>query len=399
MDDETPIQENQEHLHEDGVIQSPIGSLRELMDLASGRMPDGQAAREDSGIIDAPPFPFLAIVGQEEMKLVLLLTLINPSIGGVLLLGPRGTGKTTAVRGLTDLLPKVPRSLCYYGCMPEDIETGGVDAVCQDCAKKFAMGDPIAVLDQVRLVELPLNSEIDDVLGSLDERATQQDRLRIRRGILSQADRNLLYVDEVNLLSDEIADAILDASAQGRYTVRRGSFSSTFRSRFALIGSMNPEEGQLRPQILDRFGLRVFLRGLDDQSERLEAYKRVRAYSNNPLEFLSQFSKGTTIAREEIQMARDRLSEVELPEKIAEMGLSLINKLGIQSLRAEITLFEAARAHAIADARVKVEAQDLKVIAPFALHLRHTKQIQEAKTGSAAEEDEINAAIQEVIPE
>ncbi len=128
------------------------------------------------------PFPFLALVGQQEMKLALLLALINPNIGGVLLVGPRGTGKTTAVRSLVDLLPKSPRSLCYYGCMPEDIETGGIDAVCPDCAKKYGIGDPLAVMDRVRLIELPLNSQIDDVVGGLSDRAALHDRMRLKRG-------------------------------------------------------------------------------------------------------------------------------------------------------------------------------------------------------------------------
>jgi magnesium chelatase subunit I len=235
----------------------PPRSLRELIDRVSGRDLKFRISAEDAGLAEILPFPFLALVGQTEMKLSLILALINPVIGGVLLIGPRGTGKTTAVRSLIDLLPQVPRSLCHYGCLPEDIETGGIDAVCPDCAQKFAQGEPISKLDRVRLVELPLNARIEDVVGGLDERAAVHERMRIRRGILSQADRNILYIDEVNLLSDEIIDAILDAAAQGSYTVRRGAVTATYRSRFTLIGSMNPEEGRLRPQIMDRFGLRL----------------------------------------------------------------------------------------------------------------------------------------------
>jgi magnesium chelatase subunit I len=143
------------------------------------------------------------------MKLALLISLVNPAVGGVLLIGPRGTGKTTAVRGLVDLLPEVPRSLCYYGCMPEDIEIGGIDAVCPDCAQKYAAGEPLTRSDRVRLVELPLNARLEDVIGGLDERAVIHDRMRLRRGILAQADRNLLYIDEVNLLANEAVDARL----------------------------------------------------------------------------------------------------------------------------------------------------------------------------------------------
>ncbi len=160
---------------------------------------------------------------------------------------------------------------------------GGIDAVCPDCAKKYAEGKPLSALDRVRLIELPLKSQLEDVVGGIDERlALSHERLRIRRGILAQADRNLLYIDEINLLANHIVDAILDAAAQGSYTVRRGPISATYHARFILVGSMNPEEGGLRPQILDRFGLRVIVRGLDDLSETLEAYRRVQAYLANP---------------------------------------------------------------------------------------------------------------------
>ena len=226
--------------HQSGEMNASVRSLRELIEAASGRAVNAQLEQEDSGRAEVLPFPFLALVGQTEMKLALLLALINPNVGGVLLIGPRGTGKTTAIRGLVDLLPDVPRSLCYYGCMPEDIEIGGIDAVCPDCARKYAMNEPIAALDRVRLVELPLNAQLDDVVGRIDERAALHERIRFRRGILAQADKNLLHVDEVNLLADEVVDAILDASAQGVYTVRRGSMAATYRSQFALIGWMNP---------------------------------------------------------------------------------------------------------------------------------------------------------------
>ena len=195
---------------------------------------DVSQSQQDSGLVEKLPFPFLAIVGQVEMKYSLLLALINPAIGGVLLVGPRGTGKTTAIRGLVDLVPEIPRSLCYYGCLPEDIETGGIDAVCPNCARKFAMGEALAALDKIRLVELPLNSRLEDVVGVVDDSITGPDRLRLHRGILAHADHNLLLVDEVNLLSDEVVDSILDAAAYGSYTVRRGFTSATFRSRFVL---------------------------------------------------------------------------------------------------------------------------------------------------------------------
>ena len=227
-------------------------------------------------------YPFLALVGQREMRLALMLGLVNPNVGGVLLIGPRGTGKTTAVRSLTDLLPPVSRSLCPYGCLPEDVQAGGQDAICPDCARRYAQGESLVYQDRVRLIELPLNARIEDVVGGLDERAAIHSGCASSRGLLARADQNLLYVDEVNLLGDEIVDAILDAAAQGNYTVQRGPLAAVYRARFVLIGSMNPEEGRLRPQILDRFGLRVVVRGLEEQTDRMEAYRRSVSYRASP---------------------------------------------------------------------------------------------------------------------
>ena len=374
--------------------QPPVRSLRELIDRVSGRHLDALAEAEDSGIVtEVLPFPFLALVGQQEMKLALLLSLINPNIGGVLLVGPRGTGKTTAVRSLVDLLPESPRSLCYFGCMPEDVETGGIEAVCPDCAKKYGEGESLAVMDRVRLIELPLNARIDDVVGGLDDRAAIHDRMRLKRGILSQADRNLLYVDEVNLLADDVVDAILDAAAQGSYTVRRGPISATYRSRFALIGSMNPEEGRLRPQILDRFGLRLMIRGLEDPDDRLEAYRRVQAYLARPRETVSRYAHETAIVQAEIENARSALPEVVLTDEVAQQGLDIIKQIRLDSLRAEITLFEAARAHAAADQRTQVTPADLKSVAPMALRLRRSSFIVDYFAQQEDEEQELAAVL------
>jgi len=368
-------------------------SLRELVDYVSGKsIPT--LPQEDSGLAEVMPFPFLAIVGQREMKLALLLGLVNPNLGGILLVGPRGTAKTTAVRSLLDLLPKVERSTCHYGCLPEDVETGGITAICPDCAKKYAAGEPLTTSDRARLVELPLNSRLEDVVGGIDERSTvTHERMRVRRGILAQADRNLLYIDEVNMLSDKIVDAILDAAAQGTYTVRRGPISATYRARFLLIGSMNPEEGHLRPQILDRFGLRVIVKGLEKQSERLEAYRLVQAYLNNPRQMIAQFADEILAAREEIQAARQRLREVTLPDTVANPAINLVQKMGIDSLRAEITWFESARAYTAADGRTKVTAEDLKVVAPMALRLRRSPFMTEYINNQQGEEEELSTLL------
>ena len=377
-------------------LAHPFRSLRELVDTISGRHLPALTA-EESSLAEALPFPFLAIVGQREMKLALLLSLINPSIGGVLLVGPRGTAKTTAVRSLLDLLPQVKRSLCYYGCLPEDIETGGIDAVCPDCAKKYAEGQPLVAPDRVRLVELPLNSRLEDVVGGLDDRITVHERQRVQRGILAQSDRNLLYIDEINLLSDDIVDAILDAAAQGSYTVRRGPLSATYRARFVLIGSMNPEEGRLRPQIQDRFGLRVVVHGLEDPSERLEAYRRVQAYLANPHRMSASYAGEMQTAAEEIQSARLRLKDVVLPDKVAKPAINLVQKMGIDSLRAEITWFEAARAYACADGRLKVIPADLQAVAAMSLRLRRSQFMTDYFSAQSGEESELEHLVKSLV--
>ena len=379
--------------HQSGEMNSSVRSLRELIEAASGRAVNAQLEQEDSGRAEVLPFPFLALVGQTEMKLALLLALINPNVGGVLLIGPRGTGKTTAIRGLVDLLPDVPRSLCYYGCMPEDIEIGGIDAVCPDCARKYAMNEPIAALDRVRLVELPLNAQLDDVVGRIDERAAIHERIRFRRGILAQADKNLLHVDEVNLLADEVVDAILDASAQGVYTVRRGSMAATYRSQFALIGSMNPEEGHLRPQILDRFGLRIVVRGLINTEERLEAYKRTAAYLSGPRKLIRYYEEDTKLVKQEIQTARDTVAKVTIPEEVSSLALEIIRTLQIDSLRAEITLFEAARAYAAMDGRQEVCSEDIRVVTPMAVRMRRSGYMNQYFAERIIEEEEISQTI------
>lgn len=355
-----------------GEVQVPIQSLRELIDMVTGRAFQEQLNQEDAGLAEVLPFPFLGLVGQMEMKLALLIAVINPMVSGVLLVGPRGTGKTTVVRSLIDLLPTVRRSACHYGCLPEDIEAGGIEAVCPDCARKYGEGKSLTKIDRGRLIELPLNARLEDVIGGWDERAAAQERAQIKSGILKQADLNVLYVDEVNLLKDDIINAILDATAQGRYTVRRGPLSNTYRSRLTLIGSMNPEEGSLRPQIADRFGLRVMVHGLERPEERMEAYRRSHAYRQNPRATVTQYAYETGLAREEIQAARDLLPSVVIPHAVELTGTQLIQHLGIDSLRAEITLFEAARALAASDARKQVTFEDLKAVAPLALRMRQS---------------------------
>lgn len=375
-------------------MTTSVKSLNELIEQATAKRFLDVEPAEEMGLAESLVFPFLSIVGQKDMKLALLLALVNPHIGGVLLIGPRGTGKTTAVRSLTDLMPEIQRSRCEYGCMPEDVETSGIDVICPSCAQRYANGESLTYSDQVRLYELPLNAGLDDVVGGIDERTAIHQRLRQRRGILARADQNVLYVDEINLLDDDIIDAILDAAAQGTYSVHRGALVATYRARFVLIGSMNPEEGHLRPQILDRFGLRVIVRGLERRSERLEAYRRTIAFRNNPRKVIQEYAEATTLFRDELETTRQRLPEVTLTKRAENLGLKLVKELGVDSLRAEITLFEAARAYAVADGRDRANPSDVRTVAPMSLRLRRSQFMQDYISSVSKEEDEIRKLLQ-----
>jgi magnesium chelatase subunit I len=357
------------------------------------------APAPDLGLSERRPYPFMAVVGQYEMRIALMLALINPAIGGVLLIGPRGTGKTTAVRSLTELLPDAEVSDCEEGALPEDLQSEKAKLLYPDCYEKYHAGESISHYEMVKLVELPLNARLEDVVGGVNERvAVQQNKVRLERGILARADNNLLYIDEVNLLNDDIVDAILDAAAQGSYTVRRGAMSGTYRSRFVLIGSMNPEEGRLRPQIMDRFGLRVNVRGLMARDERLEIYQRVRAYRQNPNAFVREWESLTAETREEIGLARQLLKETTLTDEAIDVGLQLVQALDIDSHRAEYTMFEAARAYAAADGRDQATLADMRAVAPMALRQRRSEFMVNFFESQKAEDDQIRARIDELTP-
>ncbi len=381
----------------EGVFPSTINSIKDLINIVSGKDLADTERGSEYGFAEKLPFPFSAIVGQHEMKLALILSLINPMIGGVLLIGPRGTGKTTAVRSLIPLLPMVEKSSCFYGCTEDDVLSGGTDAICDDCAQKFAMNQPLTHLEPSRLVELPLNAEIDDVIGRLDDTLQPTNPLQFKRGILSKADRNLLLVDEINLLHNDILDAILDASAYGSYTVRRGSLSATLKSSFSMIGTMNPQEGFLRPQILDRFGLRVFANSLDTVNERYLAYQRSQIYRSYPYLLIKDFEEDTHKLAEDIANAQRLVGQMFIPEDIAKLGIELITSLKIPSIRAEISLFEAAKAHAAADNRDRVNLVDLQAVAGIALRMRNSPAAMTNDTERENEDLTIQTAMQSIF--
>lgn len=270
-------------------------------------------------------YPFPALVGQEELKLALLLALINPAIGGVLIEGPYGVGKTTAVRALLDLMPLVERPICRRGCVP-----GEPEALCPECRERVARDEPLLVSEPMRLIELPLNARLDDVVGGVNERvALEQRRVLLEPGALAVAHGNVLYIDEVNLLEPAVVDAILDAAAQGRTFVRRGAMVRLYPSRFILIGSMNPEEGRLRPQILDRFGLRVWTAPLAAGSERLEATRRAREYKSEPEMFRQRYSSAIAALAEAIGAAREVLPLVQPTEAAELLAVDVVGALNI----------------------------------------------------------------------
>ena len=254
------------------------------------------------------------------------------------------------------------------------LEEEGLEGICNACAQRVGYNEPLTVEDRVRIIDLPLNAALPDVVGKMNERLTQvQRRMKLERGILAQADGNVLYIDEVNLLEDSVTDAILDAAAQGFYTARHGHLNVRYRSSFLLIGSMNPEEGNLRPQIMDRFGLRAVVRGLRDPEMRYNAYEQAISHQRDPDRLSAMFAEQTLLLVEEIQAARSRLSDVSISTEAKEVGLEIIQKLKIESGRAEITLFEAARAYAAAEEREKVSRLDIEAVAVLALRMRQSK--------------------------
>jgi magnesium chelatase subunit I len=269
-----------------------------------------------------------------------------------------------------------------------------MDAICEQCAQKAGRGEALSVVDRVRIMELPLNARLDDVVGGINERiALEQQRVRLERGILGHADGHILYIDEINLLDDAITDAILDAAAQGHYTVRRGALKLRYRSRFLLIGSMNPEEGRLRPQLMDRFGLRAVVRGLEDGAQRYQVYELAMAYQRDPDGLAAAYAEGTLALAEEIQLARQLLPQVAVGAEAKQLGLHLVEEACIDSNRAEITLFEAARAYAAADGRELVLPGDIGVVALMALRQRQSPALAQFFADQKAEDARLQASL------
>lgn len=312
-------------------------------------------------------YPFTAIVGQDDMCLALILNAINPSIGGVLIRGEKGTGKSTAVRALAQLLPQintVPN--CPYPFAPQDVPND----LWPETADSANQSQRIAPL-----VNLPLGVTEDCLLGTLDlESALQRGEKRFEAGLLAQAHQGILYIDEVNLLGDHVVDVLLDAAAMGVNRVEREGISVQHPARFMLVGTMNPEEGDLRPQLLDRFGLAVEVSGSKQPSERAEIVRRRLAFDANPDEIIGRFAPDEAVMQEKIAHARDLLPQVGLDDTLLDLIAHICLAFEVDGMRADLVIHKTARTLAAWHGRGETTEEDVRRAAELALLHRQRRQ-------------------------
>lgn len=332
-------------------------------------------------------YPFTAIVGQEEMKLALTLNVINPSLGGMLIKGEKGTAKSTAVRALAELLPEMDVVKgCSFHCNPADKKN-----LCQDCAAKLeTFGSLDKNLCKMRVVELPVSATEDRVVGTLDiEHAIKFGEKKFEIGILAEANRNILYVDEINLLDDHVVDVLLDAAAMGINTVEREGISYSHPAKFVLVGTMNPEEGDIRPQLLDRFGLSVIVSGEHEVEQRAKVIKRRLDYEDDPQEFLAGYEAEQKFISEKIIKAQQLLPNVQVGEELFILAAKIAIALEVDGHRADITLIKAAKTLAAFEGRVKTEQKDIRQAATLVLPHRMRRRPFEESTLDMQKIDEL----------
>lgn len=316
-------------------------------------------------------FPFVRVVGQKEMKKALLLNAVDPSIGGVLIKGNKGTAKSTTVRSMPQFLPshKVVKG-CRFGCDPEQPRK-----MCPECREKYSNRSKIEVIETpTTVVELPLNATEDRVAGTLDlEHVLETGKREFEPGILAAANGNILYVDEINLLDDHIVDLLLDSAAMSMNYVEREGISFSHPANFILVGTMNPEEGDLRPQLLDRFGLSVDVKEEFVLDSRKEVIKRRLAFEADPEEYLDNCRSDLDELRNKIIKAKELVKKVPLEDDAITMAAKLSAHFKMEGHRADLALMRAARANAALDGRMKISKEDFLDVAPMVLSHRIKK--------------------------
>src|SRR5579863_4807049 len=317
-------------------------------------------------------YPFSAIVGQDEMKLALLLNAISPAIGGVLIRGEKGTAKSTAVRALAAVLPEIAVvSDCPFSCPPVQPEH-----MCATCQTRLAHSETLPVAQrQMRVVNLPINASENRVVGTLDlEHALREGQRRFDPGVLAEANRGILYVEEVNLLDDYVVDILLDAAAMGINIVEREGISFSHPARFILIGTMNPEEGELRPQLTDRFGLCIDIVSIHDVRQRVEIVERRERYEANPQAFLTEYAPDEQELRTRIQRAAQKERRVTVAQNVAELIAAINIELGVDGHRGDIVMRRAAQTYAAYLGEETVTPEHVYTVAPMALAHRIKRQ-------------------------
>lgn len=316
-------------------------------------------------------FPFTAIVGQEEMKLALLLNVIDPKIGGVMIMGDRGTGKSTTVRALVDLLPEIQ----VVADDPFNSDPFDTELMSDEVRSKVFQKQEISIIKtKISMVDLPLGATEDRVCGTIDiEKALTEGVKAFEPGLLAKANRGILYVDEVNLLDDHLVDVLLDAAASGWNTVEREGISLSHPSRFILIGSGNPEEGELRPQLLDRFGMHAQVGTVKDPELRVKIVEERSRFDQDSNSFIEAYSLSQKNLRSQIQQARERLLNVKIDYELRVKISQICSELNVDGLRGDIVTNRAAKALAALENREQVTPKDILTIIPLCLRHRLRK--------------------------